>query len=303
MLASILSGLALFVACNALPIEKQEVEIAEGTIQYVPVNGGWQNFPFGPVNSTTPVMFQLFCPGRLNITDLACSGDRFALYDNGVFLGDTSKPVFNNCSSNSTNPNYTQFQGNWSHGYFDLLPGWHNISIIPVQSPYAGGYGALRVDSIDGPSPCTVKLCPVQKGDLVLVNTAVPRCHADAVCRSLGMHLANINVENFLEATTLAFNCHGAHSQAWVDDWNGDDYMGTCLVLSTGSAAPGGAINVPSCCSTRLPVICQKTPSSHPSVQYSCNDCQKSCWCKESNCKTCHHGKCHEEKTCHRLPF
>lgn len=300
MLRTLLSGLALFGAVALA--EKQEVELSEdygGTIGYLPVNGGWQQFPFGPVNSTTPVMFQLFCPGRLNITDLACSGDRFAIYDNGIFLGDTSVPVFNNCSSNSTDPNYTQKHSNWSHGSFELLPGWHNLSIVPILSPYGAGYGAIRVDSVEGPSPCTVHVCPHHKGNLVVVHTEVPRCQAESVCRSLGMHLAHIDINNFLDATTLAFKCSGPNSQTWIDEWNGDDYRGACLVLSTGSAAPGGAINEPSCCSVRLPVMCQKDPCHHKTVHHSCNDCQKSCFCKErGHCKKCHHGVCHETHSC-----
>lgn len=302
MFKSLLTGLAIFSTALALPLERvetQEVDAVDGTIQYVPVNGGWQSFPYGPVNSTTPVMFELFCPGRMNITDLGCSGSRFAVYDNGVMLGSTSMPVNNNCTSNSTNPAMTQANSNWSSGSYNLLPGWHNISIIPIMSPRGHGTGAIRVDTVEGPSPCTTKVCPHHKGDLVVVNTPVPRCQADNVCRSMGMHLAHIDVNNFLEATTLAFQCSGAFSQSWIDDWNDDGYMGTCLVLSTGGAAPGGAINVPSCCSTRLPVICQKEGKRHPVVHYSCNECQKSCWCKgKEDCNECQHAKCASRSHC-----
>lgn len=302
MFTSVLAGLALLGTAFALPIDSQSsqaTEAVEGTIGYLPVNGGWTTFPFGPMGTVTPIMFNLFCPGRLNITDIYCSGDRFAIFDNGVFLGNTTKPVFDDCASNSTNPNFTEQSPLWSHGSFDLLPGWHNISIVVIRSPYDGGYGSIRVDTIPSPTPCSLDVCPVQKGNLVVVNTKVPRCQADAVCRSLGMHLANIHIGNFLEATTLAFQCSGAYSQSWVDDWNGDDYMGTCLVLSTGGAAPGGAINVPSCCSAKLPVICQKDPILRTPVQYSCNSCQSSCYCKgPDNCQSCYHGKCTPSKGC-----
>ena len=313
MYASVLSGLALLGAAFALPLENvavetvEAVEAAEGTIGYLPVNSGWMTFPFGPVNTTTPIMFNLFCPGQMNITDLYCSGDRFAIYDNGVFIGRTSRPVYDGCKSNSTDPNYTQRHENWSHGSWEMLPGWHNISIVVVEAPYGGGFGAIRVDTDgcggDRPcperKPCSVKTCPVRKGDLVIVNTHVPRCQADAVCRSLGMHLAHIDINNFMDATTLAFQCNGAFSQTWVDDWNGDDYAGTCLVLSTGGAAPGGAINVPSCCSARLPVMCQKKPCKHRPVHYSCNSCQESCYCKGANdCKMCSKGHCTPCKSC-----
>lgn len=304
---SLFAGIALLGGALALPIAPQLVDEIEGTIGYLPVNGGWMNFPFGDVGSITPIMFNLYCHGVMNITDLYCSGDRFAIYDNGVLLGDTSHPVFNGCASNSSNPNYTQLQGNWSHGSFHLLPGWHNISIVVMKSPYHHGIGSIRVDSGRGHHPhkphhhdkkCTVDVCPHVRGDLVVVNTRVPRCQAEQVCKSLGMHLANIDVNNFLDATTLAYQCSGANSESWVDDWNGDEYQGTCLVLSTGSAAPGGAINAPACCSARLPVICQKKPCSHPPVHYSCNACKSSCYCEHKGCKKCDHGMCHESHHC-----
>lgn len=310
---SLLAVLALFSGALALPIAPQLVDEIEGTIGYLPVNGGWMNFPFGDVGSITPIMFNLYCHGVMNITDLYCSGDRFAIYDNGVLLGDTSHPVFNGCASNSSHPGYTQMQGNWSHGSFHLLPGWHNVSIVIMKSPYGHGIGSIRVDSgrdqrerqhpnnhkhHHHEKKCTVDVCPHVRSDLVVVNTRVPRCQAEQVCKSLGMHLANIDVNNFLDATTLAYQCSGANSESWVDDWNGVNYQGTCLVLSTGNAAPGGAINAPSCCSAHLPVICQKKPCSHPSVHYSCNACKSSCYCEQKGCKKCDHGVCHESRHC-----
>jgi len=292
----------------ALPVDKaiaEQVNVAEqmdGTIQYLPVNEGWNQFPFGPVNSVTPIMFHLYRPGMMNLTDIYCSGDEFSIYDNGVCLGKTSQAIFNQCASNSSNPDFTQLSANWSHGSYNLLPGWHNISIVVTKSPYNQGIGSIRVDTVkehhDKPVPCTLDVCPIERGEYVVVKTPVPRCQAEGVCQSLGMHLANIDINNFLDATTLAFQCAGPNSQSWVDDWNGDKYQGSCLVMSTGSAAPGGTINVPECCSTHLPVICQKKPLLHPRIQYSCNSCKDSCHCVEQKCHKCHLGNCYEVKSC-----
>jgi len=314
MFRAVFGSFLLAAFAKAIPLSHQNADKIDGTIQYLPVNGGWNNFPFGDVGSVTPVMFNLFCPGVMNITDLWCSGDQFSIYDNGVFLGNTSSAVYNECQSNSTHPDYTQQSANWSHGSYDLLPGWHNISIIPIVSPYREGVGAIRVDSFKHGEhhhhehhhhhhhhkvPCSLDICPIKKDEMVIVKTPVPRCQAEAVCQSLGMHLAHIDIQNFLDATTQAFQCSGANSQSWIDDWNGDEYQGSCLVLSTGSAAPGGAINVPSCCSAHLPVICQKKPCHHPSVQYHCNECQKSCHCDhQKKCHRCHHGKCEHVEHC-----
>ena len=118
MFASLISGLALLGAAIALPNSADESEAIDGTFPYLPVNDGWVKFPFGNVGSVTPIVFELLCSGRMNITDLYCSGDQFAIYDNGVFLGNTSDPVFNNCSSNSSSPDFTQNSPDWSHGSF-----------------------------------------------------------------------------------------------------------------------------------------------------------------------------------------
>ncbi len=325
MYGAVLSGLALLGTALALPLEQQQefavelAELSDGTIGYLPVNSGWASFPFGHVNSSTHIAMNLFCSGYLNITDIFCSGDQFAIYDNGVYVTKTSDPVFNDCKSNTTDPNYAQRHHEWSSDSIKLHPGFHNITLRVLKAPYGYGTGAIRVDTRrwdhhgdhhDGKKDlkhhddkkdhkdhhyCNVKACPVEKAGLVFVDTKVPRCQAEHVCKSMGLHLAHIDITNFMDSTDVAYQCNGANKQAWIDDWNGDKYSGNCLVLSTGNQAPGGAINVPSCCSVRLPVICQKKPSHHPSVQYSCNDCQDSCYCRRE-----HHLRQYKERHEHR---
>jgi len=209
--------------------------------------------------------------------------------------------------------------------YCERYP-WHNISIVVTQLPPGGPIvGAIRVDTNERDDRrCSLDVCDLYRHEehdrdhihhhhrhLVVVRTPVPRCQAEEVCRSLGMHLANIDINNFLESTTLAYRCSGPDSQSWIDDWNGDEYQGTCIALATGNTAPGGAIVRPSCCSARLPVICQRERHFHPQAFYSCNDCQKSCFCrkelktlgsptKESDCNMCKSGQCEACTTCNR---
>lgn len=80
---------------------------------------------------------------------------------------------------------------------------------------------------------------------------------AGDVCRKFGGHLARIDNENFLEATIVAFQCSGPFSETWIRSWNTDSYQRSCLVLSTGVAPRGGAINRPAVCATPRKALCQ----------------------------------------------
>ena len=68
-------------------------------------------------------------------------------------------------------------------------------------------------------------------------------CQAESACAMLGLRLARIDINNFMDATNAAFKCSGPFSQTWIKSWNGDEYGNKGIVLSTGSAAPGGAVN------------------------------------------------------------
>jgi hypothetical protein len=91
-----------------------------------------------------------------------------------------------------------------------------------------------------------------------VITSKVPFCEAEQACRALGLKLANLTNENFLAATEAAFRCSGDFSQTWIKSWYSDTYENSCLVLSTGATAPGGAINVPNSCGIDLPVLCQR---------------------------------------------
>lgn len=151
----------------------------------------------------------------------------------------------------------------------------------PVRQPYS--------NDVKG-----VNACPIHSEEFVIINTMVPRCEAEAICHVLGMHLANIDNSNFMQISNMAFQCVGANSQSWIDDWNGDKYQGTCLVLSTGSNALGGTIDAPKCCAEKLPVICQKKPCAHPFIPYDCERCYE-----RSHHRDCNNSNRHDNRRHH----
>jgi hypothetical protein len=110
---------------------------------------GWNTFSFGPagsfvgdvyqVNSTTPVL--------LRITDYSCSGDQFEVFVDKVSQGNTTTPIFDNCLTYTADPNAAFFSTvGWSHAYYILAAGAHDISIKTILSPLGEGHGAIRFD-------------------------------------------------------------------------------------------------------------------------------------------------------------
>lgn len=219
------------------------------------VDGGWYDFQFRDTNSTVRDIFRFRTLGAttLRITDNYCAGDVFEVWDNDEKLGTTNMVYTNECLTNTTNPDRAYGNDNFSHGEFNLEAGAHKIKIRVLKSPFTAGSGAIRVDSLF--MGCVRKL-----NGFTIISTPVPFFAAAKACRSFGLRLADINIENFMDATNLAFQCSGAFSQTWVKSYWGNTYGGSCLAVSTGNAAPGGSINVPQSCEVTLPVLCQEGP-------------------------------------------
>lgn len=217
------------------------------------LDGGWYSFQFGKEGTfvDTEFCFFLHGPAILKVTDYFCAGDRFGVKDNGVWLGPTSYVPFDNCKTNTTNPSEAYHSDAFSHAAFNLAPGPHRITLKVLLSPYNGGSGAIRLDSV-------YNRCPTLKHGLALINTHVPFCEAHKVCESYDLQLAELDIFNFLDATDVAFQCAGPFSKSWVNSWSENDYGHACLALSTGVAAPGGNINIPDSCDLKLPVLCQE---------------------------------------------
>lgn len=81
----------------------------------------------------------------VTILDTPASGDQFALYDNGNYVGTTSVPGF---AEPCSGPDDCLDTG-LSSGEFTLEVGQHSLTIMAVQSPYNVGCAWFRVDSGD----------------------------------------------------------------------------------------------------------------------------------------------------------
>ena len=231
------------------PFHKRCMKDCHKHCEKVVVGGGWERFTFGEVGSSESFCFHSKHPMVLKITDYFCSGDRFAVYDNGVFIGETGPTHWDHCKTSTCDADRAFESGSWSSLTHALHPGHHNVTVKVLLSPYSEGFGAIRVD------PVYYKCCYSQSG-LTLVDTPVAHCDAEAACRSFGLKLADVDVYNFNAATQVVFGCGGQFASAWIKSYWGNTYQNSCLALNTGVMAPGGSINTPNCGSHK-PVLCQ----------------------------------------------
>lgn len=245
-------------AADAAPLMPAPPQLPNPFV-HLNVSGGWTKFKFGAANTSVYSHFLIHNehPAVLKITDYYCSGDRFMVFDNGRFIGNTSHALFDNCTTTTCDPDHAYYHEEWSHFTYALHAGPHNITLRVIDSPYHEGYAAIRVD------PNYMKCCLSLHG-LTLIDTRVPYSSAEHACRAHGMELADVDVYNFNDATKVVFGCGGAFSSAYIKSYWGNSYHHSCLALYTGSAAPGGAISTPVSCHEKMPVLCQgKTHSCH----------------------------------------
>ncbi len=221
------------------------------TVVLVP-NAEWTYFRFGTGGTFVPDVFAVATTTQLilQVTDLMCSGDRFAVYDNGVLLGNSSVPTFDECRSNTESPNTAYGNSTWSSFHATLGPGVHAITIKVLISVYGSGSGAIRVKS-------PLAICDHSASGLTVIQSPSPFIGAADMCQSIGKELANITVYNFNAATQLVFDCVGPSRHAFIRSYWGNTYQNSCLALYSGSAAPGGAVSVPADCFEASPAICQ----------------------------------------------
>lgn len=150
--------------------------------------------------------------------------------------------------------------------------------------------------------PRDLCLCTEKIGNYTVITRPVPHCQAENACAMLGLRMARIDIANFMDATMAAFKCSGPFSQTWVKSWNGDDYGDKGLVMSTGSAAPGGSINEVLDGEFGRNVMCE--PADCEVVKPDCRGChkeechkhhrkQRQCGCNPCHCRHrrrhCHH--------------
>ena len=129
---------------------------------------------------------------------------------------------------------------------------------------------------------------PCECGDF-FVTPKVPFCEAASACHEQGGYLAELNNGNFLRATEVAFYRNGAFTESWVRSFDGDSHHDACLMLSTGAAAPGGAVNVAADCNRRRHALCiRKECGKGPKEDCKCDKKDRKC---RKDCKC--HKKCH----------
>lgn len=119
----------------------------------------------------------------------------------------------------------------------------------------AGGNG--RGEAAEGSGGCPGKGCEEEetKFDFTIL-TPVPFKSAQAACKKGGMHLADINLFNYMSATTAIYEKLGQNGFAWIRGWNGDEYSGACIALQSGIAGSGSINRLE--CEKEAHVLCVK---------------------------------------------
>ena len=262
------------------------------------LNNGWQPFFFGSndtwavASNTSEAFYTNYKISTvIRITDAFETGDRFALYLNGTFLGNTTIGTINS-TTYTTNPDESWVQSNYSHGEWLIPAGLHRFTIKVLNSVDPIGSGAfIRTDVnpaiecgkcrptceiIKGPCKCfpvadpqnppgccannptkIFPLCKEASGILTMIKGYFTRDQAIEACAQMNLRLAEINSANFEGLNQFGFICNGNQvAQSWIRSWNGDDYQNACLVVSSGSFGGTGSINVQPCQSKHY-ALCQ----------------------------------------------
>lgn len=260
------------------------------------LNEGWQPFYFGPAGSwamasNTSGAFYTNYPvaSIIRITDAFKTGDRFSLYLNGSFLGNStlSNP---NSTFYTPYPNEAWIHSNYSHGEWLIPAGLHRFTIKVLDSVVPEGSGAfIRADMnpeiecgncrplcSGGPCKCfpvadpqnppgccannppkVFPICKEASGRFTMIKGPFTRDQGIEACAQMDLRLAEIDISNFDGVNQFAYVCNGNQvAQSWIRSWNGDIYQNACLVLSSGSFGGSGAINVQPCESKEF-VLCE----------------------------------------------
>jgi len=128
--------------------------------------GSWTYFNFdaaGSGASGEPFTFVSTQAATVEVSDGYSTGDQFAVYDNGFFIGTTNAVPTKSLTGSAQcgPPDVCNTDPRYSHGAFLVLPGSHSITIVAVASPFGGGTAFLR--ATDGVN-CGTTLTGVQSG-------------------------------------------------------------------------------------------------------------------------------------------
>lgn len=126
------------------------------------VGGGFQLFSFGgPGSRTDTYTFTTAVPVVVTVADISCMGDEFRLFDNGALVGTTSQVDTGTCPGldEVSDPEVAVADPRYSSGSFRLGAGTHALVIEVVESPFAAGAAALRVDVAPPDTPRSKNDC------------------------------------------------------------------------------------------------------------------------------------------------
>lgn len=127
------------------------------------VDGEWNTFYFGPIGTFayTSFYYTSYVQTLIVFTDCFCAGDDFQIYVDGVFYAGSYLPSSANIAASpqacedfeldpavcyANNPPYASLP--WELAP-PIDPGFHNITIFVVSSPYNFGLGYLAVGELE----------------------------------------------------------------------------------------------------------------------------------------------------------
>ena len=90
------------------------------------------------------ILFTTSGPMIIDFQDAFCNGSNFTVYDNDVSLGTTISPLPRFCGINVSS--YTPIiSPPFSHVQFLFTTGFHNCTVVVMDSPLGNGNAALRI--------------------------------------------------------------------------------------------------------------------------------------------------------------
>lgn len=126
----------------------------DGVLVPLMADAGWYTVTYGSQYTYADQIFVLQNKKTsiLQLTGCFCSGNQFQVFDNGVPVTLTDNCDLTtldnpNCDERTTVPEDCATNAIFCNGVALLEPGWHNISVGVLLSPWGAGAAYIRVDT------------------------------------------------------------------------------------------------------------------------------------------------------------